>query len=72
MADPLLDQKLRIAHLRNAFMKAIDGAGERDISIIFAALIELASRVSDWNLEAERKQMVKNDSEPPTTVDVEA
>ena len=62
--DVLWDQKVRTARVREALVKCIDETGERDISIVIAALVEMLSRVSDWNLEAERKSFaeMKSDS----------
>lgn len=56
MTDPLWDQKLKVATVRKALFDAIDKSGERDASILIAALTEVLGTVSDWNLQAERDQ----------------
>lgn len=53
--DSYLDQQKRIAQCRYVLIDGIRGSSENDISIWIAALIETLKRVSDWNLEAERK-----------------
>lgn len=55
-SDLLWDQKLRVATVRKMLVAAIAESGEKDISILIAALTELLGTVSDWNLQAERDQ----------------
>jgi hypothetical protein len=52
----MIDQQLRISAVRKKIMDAMSASEERDVSIWIAALAETMNRVSDWNLELERKQ----------------
>lgn len=54
MQDLLWEQRIKIAALRKQFFDALDASGERDVSIVIAALTETLGTVSDWNLQAER------------------
>lgn len=49
------DQQKRIADARAQIADTMAKSEERDIAIWIAALVESLKRVSDWNLEAERK-----------------
>lgn len=56
-----MDQKRRVADAQNALTRTIADHDERDIAIWIAALIAMLSRVSDWNLEAERGERSDTD-----------
>lgn len=50
-----IEMDQRVATLRLEIMKQVAATGERNVSIVIAALAECLGRVSMWNLEAELK-----------------
>lgn len=59
MNDCHWEQQKRVADARVDLIATIERSKERDVAIWLAALIETTKRVSDWNLEAERKEKKK-------------
>lgn len=56
-----MDQKRRIEDAKHALTRTIATHHELEITIWIAALTEMLSTVSGWNLEAERGERLNTD-----------